>query len=171
MVFANVATATPLQTIGTFCGLYPDQCKKGTESLLAVRGTGTNAYYVLEADPTTGAIPTAPSSTPAPSPNGRAYADSVRYTYVTAPVTTAAWVQMIASTAAVINCLFIFDSSGQTLMLGTGAALSETIKLIITPGGLDGCVPLAIPAGTRVSLKALSATTGAIGEFDLTGLN
>src|SRR4051812_16199568 len=56
-LFSWQALATPLSTIGSFCGLFPDQCMKGTESLLAVRGTGTNAYYVLEADPTTGALP------------------------------------------------------------------------------------------------------------------
>ncbi len=105
-----------------------------------------------------------------PPGKGKAYADSVRYTYVTAAVTTAAWTQLIASTAADINCLFLFDSSGQTLMLGTGGAGSETVKLLIPPGGLDGPVPLRIPSGTRVAIKALSATTGAIGEINITGL-
>lgn len=140
---------------------------------MAVRGTGTNAYYVLEADPATGAIPTTttPSSTPGPSPLGRSYADSVRYTYSTAAVGVTNWVQLIASTAATINCINLFDSSGQTLELGTGAAASESRKIIITPGGFDGCIPLAIAAGTRVSIRALSATTGAIGEIDITGLN
>lgn len=365
------AAAIPLDTIGTFCGLFPAQCQKGTESLMAVRGSGTNAYYVLEANPTTGAIPvdasgstivvTSPavgptgsavpadasygglnnggtligavgdssgrtvvagagtagtpaggvltvqgvtsmtpllvngsgstqpvsgtvtaneggapwtmtgtgtagtaaagvltiqgitsmtpvlvngsgstqpvsgtvavsnlpttvdtnsgaagastlrfvtatrseaSATPlsvrpgngtsfadfgsgatasttqrvvlatdSPIGGGRAYADSVRYAYTSGAVGVSTWVQMIASTAAAFNCIQIFDSSGQTLELGTGAAASETRKLIIPPGGLDGCVPLAIPASTRISLRALSATTGTVGEFDLTGLN
>lgn len=315
----SLAQAVPLDTIGTFCGTFPDQCRKGTTSLLAARGSATNAYYVLEVDPTTGALPVnvtggsitatfasvgltgaaVPTSadytglnssgtmigaigdssgrtivagagtagagaggvlsvqgvasgtalpvsaaalplpsgaatettlaaasaklpatlgqkamtasmavaiasdqsavsvtstnlpttvavnsgattsstlrvvTSSDSPGivGRTYGDSVRYTYVTAAVTTAAYVQMIASTAALINCLQIFDSSGQTLVLAVGGVGSEVNKLIIPPGGLDGCVPLTIPASSRVSLKALSATTGAIGEFDLTGLN
>ncbi len=356
------ALAVPLSTISTFCGSYPDQCRKGTESLMAVRGSGTNAYYVLEANPTTGALPVDASgstivvtdasvgptgsavpadasytglnsggtligaigdssgrqvvvgggiagtpaggvvsvqgvasgtavpisavSLPLPTgaataalqpslgtagtasanvitvqgiasmtpllvngsgstqpvsgtvaatqsgtwtvqpgntanttawkvdgsavtqpvsgtvsasnfpatvdtnsgaagastirvipasgatmPVGRTYGDSVRYTYATAAVTTAAWVQMIASTAAAINCIQLFDSSGQTLELGIGGAGAEVVSLLIPPGGLDGCIPLKIPASSRVSLKALSATTGAIGEFDLTGLN
>ncbi len=56
-LIAGTAFSTPLSTIGTFCGTFPSQCQKGTESLMAVRGIGTNAYYVLEADVTTGALP------------------------------------------------------------------------------------------------------------------
>lgn len=385
MLLSTYASAVPLSTIGSFCGLFPDQCRKGTESLLAARGIGTNAYYVMEVDPTTGALPvnvtggtitatfasvgptgsavpaqadytglnnggtligavgdssgrtvvagagvagtpaggvvsvqgvtsmtpllvngTGASGTPATgvltvqgigsmtpllvngsgstqpvsgtvavsnlpatvdtnsgaagastlrvvtatrsenvatplaaqlsngssaiaygsgadgtgvirttlstraesvstplaaqlsngtsaisygtgvagtgvirvvnasdsSPGGgRAFADSVRYAYSSGAVSTVTWVQLIASTAAKINCIQLFDSSGQTLELGTGAAASETRVLIIPPGGLDACVPLAIAASTRISIRALSATTGAIGEIDLTGFN
>lgn len=95
------------------------------------------------------------------------YADSVRNDYSSVNVTTGAWVQLIASTAALSYGLYLFDSSGQTLELGTGAAASETRKLIIPPGGLDGFVPLSIPAGTRVSIRAISATANA-GEIDIT---
>lgn len=210
---APTAQAVPLQTIGTFCGSFPDQCSKGTESLLAARGIGTNTYYVLEVDPATGEIPasiTLPAEgvpgTPVPtdalyvagtdgtnlrglktdtsgelqvdvltlptpaSPTGRSYADSVRNDYASVNVTTGAWVQLIASTAATINNLTVFDSCGQTLEIGTGAALSETRKLIVPPGGIDGIVPLAIAAGTRVSIRAISATCSS-GEIDITGLN
>ncbi len=100
---------------------------------------------------------------------GGAYADSARNVYASVNVTTGAWVQLIASTAAVINCLTVFDSSGQTLKLGTGGAGVETIALIIPPGGLGGCVPLRIPAGTRVSIEAISATASS-GEIDITGI-
>jgi hypothetical protein len=201
---------------------------------LIVRGAGTNAYYVMEADPTTGAIPVTatvtnnaegtpgsavPSkalytagtdgtnlrglktdtsgelqidvltlpvafnagaassttvrvvpTTDAPSPLGRSYADSVRKDYTGGSVTTGAWVQLIASTASAINCVTVFDSSGQTLELGTGAAASETRVLIIPPGGLGGCIPLKIAASTRVAIRAISATAS-VGELDLSGLN
>lgn len=320
LLWPSLASAVPLQTIGTFCGTFPDQCRKGTESLLAIRGIGTDAYYVLEADPATGALPvnvtggtitasfasvgvtgaavpasadytglnnggnligavgdssgrtvvvgpgtagsaaggvltvqgvasmtpllvngsgsTQPvsgtvavsnfpstvdtnsgaagastlrvvqstrseaaatplsvrqsngtsfadygagaaasttlrvvASTDSAPGAGRAYADSVRYAYSSGAVGTVSWVQLIASTAATINCIQLFDSSGQTLELGTGAPASETRVLIIPPGGLDACVPLRIAASTRVSVRALSATTGAVGEIDITGLN
>lgn len=106
----------------------------------------------------------------APSQAGRGYSDSVRLTYSGTNVTTGAWVQLIASTAAVINAITLFDSCGQTLELGTGAAASETRKLIIPPGGIGGIIPLAIPASTRLSVRAVSATCSS-GELDITGLN
>lgn len=139
---------------------------------MAVRGIGTNAYYVLEADPTTGAIPVdiSGSGTVDVDIQGKTYADSARNAYASVNVTTGAWVQLIASTAATCNALAVFDSSGQTLELGTGAALSETRKLIIPPGGVDGMVPLLIPAGTRVSIRAVSGTANT-GEIDITLLN
>lgn len=99
---------------------------------------------------------------------GRSYADSVRNDYTSTSVTTGAWVQLIASTAAIINQLYIFDSSGQTLELGTGAPAAETRKLIIPPGGIE-LVNLAIPAGTRIAIRAISATAS-VGELDITGL-
>lgn len=105
-----------------------------------------------------------------PAPKGRAYADSARNAYASTNVTTGAWVQIIASTAANINQLHIFDSSGQTIELGTGAAASETRVLIIPPGGFNAVVDLFIASGTRLSLRAISGTASA-GEFDLTALN
>lgn len=73
-------------------------------------------------------------------------------------VTNAAWVQLIASTALITKGLNIFDSSGFSLELGFGAAASEVRKLIIPPGGLNGFIPLAIPAGTRISVRAINTT-------------
>ena len=101
---------------------------------------------------------------------GKTYSTSVRNDYTSVNVTTGAWVQLIASTAAAINCITVFDSSGQTLEIGTGAAASETRVLIIPPGGLSGCIPLRIAASTRVSIKAISATAS-VGELDISGLN
>lgn len=105
-----------------------------------------------------------------PTSAGGTYADSVRNDYSSTSVTTGAWVQLIASTAAIIKKITIFDSCGQTLELGTGAAAAETRKLIIPPGGIDGQMQLNIPAGTRVSVRAISATCS-VGELDITGFN
>lgn len=94
-----------------------------------------------------------------PSPSGIALA---RHDY-TVPVTTGAYTQLIASTTATISQIFIFDSSGQTLVLALGAAASEVDKLYIIPGG-NGLVPINIPSGSRVSIRAISgnATVGEI---------
>lgn len=105
-----------------------------------------------------------------PMGKGRTYADSVRYDYTGVNVGTVSWVQLVASTAANINAITIFDSSGKTLELGTGGAGSETRVMLIPPGGVDGPVQLYIPAGTRVAVRAVSATATA-GELDITGYN
>lgn len=85
-----------------------------------------------------------------------------RHDYSSTAVTTAAYVQLIASTAAQIREFEAFDSSGQTMILAKGASGSEIPIAYIPPGGLAGVANLLIPAGTRLAIKALSgnATTG-----------
>lgn len=90
----------------------------------------------------------------------------VRNVYSSTNVTTATWVQVISSLSFAADAVEIFDSSGQTLVLGVGAAASEVVWLIIPPGG-NGKVPVFIPQGSRISLKALSGTASS-GEFDMT---
>ncbi len=84
-----------------------------------------------------------------------------RNDYGSTPVTTAAYVQINASTASAVTRMQIFDSSGQTLEIALGAVAAEVTKLYIIPGG-NGDINVQIPAGTRVSVKAVSAnaTTG-----------
>jgi hypothetical protein len=106
---------------------------------------------------------------PQASPVGRSYADSIRNVYSSTTVGTVSWVQVSASTAATMNVVSIFDSCGQVLELGVGALGSEVRKTLIPPGGLYNW-PLLIPGGSRISLRAVSATCSK-GEFDMTGLN
>lgn len=81
----------------------------------------------------------------------------IRNDYTGTNVTTAAYVQLIASTASDIKKMRIFDSSGQTLVIATGAAASEVDKFLVFPGGNEE-IEVNIPAGTRISIKAISAT-------------
>lgn len=97
--------------------------------------------------------------------NGSVPLQFVRNVYSSTNVTTGAYVQLIASTSGVANVAEIFDSSGQTLAIAFGAIGSEVQKFIVYPGG-NGRMTLAIPAATRVSIIALSATASA-GEIDL----
>lgn len=106
------------------------------------------------------AIPVSLSGT-----SGSSLVDSVRNDYTSTSVTTGAWVQLIASTSGDVSSIFIFDSSGQTLELGVGAAASEVRVSIIVPGG-NGQVPLAIASGSRVAVRAISATAS-VGELDI----
>lgn len=76
--------------------------------------------------------------------------------YSTTNVTTSAYVQMVASTTSATKQVQIFDSSGQSLYFAVGAAASEVDQFIIPPGG--GIFNIAIPAASRISLKAVTAT-------------
>jgi hypothetical protein len=89
----------------------------------------------------------------------------VRSDYTVTPVTTAAYTQLIASTASAYSAIEIFDSSGQTLKLAIGAAASEVDQFIIFPGG-NGRIPFTLATGQRISIKALSATAN-VGEIDI----
>jgi hypothetical protein len=101
---------------------------------------------------------------------GRAYADSSYLSYSSSNVTTGAWVQLDASTAATFNAIFIFSSCGETLELGTGAAAAESRVFLIPPGGFDGPIALTIASGTRLSLRGVSGNCTS-GQITLTGLN
>lgn len=80
--------------------------------------------------------------------------------YTSTSITTSAFTQLVASTNAQINLLDIFDSSGKSMILAVGASGSEVVEAYIAPGGEQ--IPIFIPAGSRISYKALSvnATTG-----------
>lgn len=124
---------------------------------------GTNTAAVKAAS--TAAVATDPSLVVQLSPNGNAPIAKGRASanapainqYGSTNVTTAAYVQLVASTTSATNLIEIFDSSGQTMILGVGAAASEVVQLYIIPGG-NGQVPLSIPAGSRVAIKAQTAT-------------
>jgi hypothetical protein len=97
---------------------------------------------------------------------GKAFANApVRNDYTSTAITTSGYVQLVASTTSLTSEIEIFDSSGQTLALAVGGVGSEVNQIYIFPGG-NGRIPLAIPAGSRVSLKAISATANA-GELDI----
>jgi len=84
------------------------------------------------------------------------------YAYSSGNVTTAAYTTLVASTSGIINTITVFESSGQGMILATGAAASEVDLLLIPPGGFDGPVQVRIASGVRLSIKAIlaTATTG-----------
>lgn len=89
--------------------------------------------------------------------------ESVRVDYGVTPVTTGAWVELVASTAAQIQYLDIYDSSGQTMELGVGGVGSEVRAFYVYPGG-NGRIRFTINAGIRVAIRAVSANA-TVGEF------
>ena len=119
----------------------------------------------IQVDPSTGlpygAGNPAPVSISAPAPipivpPDISEVDKFRNDYSSTAVTTAAYIQVLASTSAEANKIEIFDSSGQTLVLAFGAVGVEVDQIYIIPGG-NGQVALHIPASTRLSVKAVSA--------------
>lgn len=88
---------------------------------------------------------------------GRSVVDDLYHDYSSGNVTTAAYTEVSAATSGEITELEIFDSSGEVMILATGAAASEVDLLYIMPGG-NGRIPVRIAAGTRLSIKAKTAT-------------
>jgi hypothetical protein len=96
------------------------------------------------------------------SPVTKNVIEAVRIDYSVTPVTTLAWTQVIAATSASVEWMDIFDSSGETLEIGTGAAGAEVQLGYVIPGG--NSLYNVIPAGTRIALRAVS-NNATVGEF------
>lgn len=110
-----------------------------------------------------------PDGTPLSGYSGKAPVNLVRNDYSVTPVTTGAYVQLVAATLADINILDIFDSSGETMALAVGPLGAEVNQMLISPGG-NGQFPLYIPLGSRISIIAIS-NNAIVGEFDCTFLS
>lgn len=167
-VTANAGTNLNTSALATSA----NQTTLGSQTTKLNDGTNTAAVKAastaaVAADPAL-VVAISPNNTPV-APSGRASSQLIRNDYSTTNVTTAAYVQLVASTANVINRLWIFDSSGQDFVLATGAAASEVDRIRIPPGGWDSAIELNIPAGTRISIKASSATASS-GILIVTGL-
>jgi hypothetical protein len=67
------------------------------------------------------------------------------------------YLQVVASTAADIEKIQIFDTTGEFWGIYTGAAASETLAAVVGPGSNE-TVEVAIPSGTRISLSSLTAS-------------
>lgn len=105
-----------------------------------------------------GNVPVTPDS-PLPVYTPSRLKSKAKLDFVATNVSNAAWVELISSTgSADIEKAQIFMSSGEPLEVGFGGAGSETVMGYIFPGG-NGFQDLTIPAGTRVSVRAVNAVT------------
>ena len=106
---------------------------------------------------------------------GKAKAVVAALDYSTTNVGNAAYVQLVSSTAAATTKIYPFDSSGAVMILAVGGVGSEVDQIYIPPGGSGAGYELAIPAGSRISLKVASFASNpnnvTSGFFVLTGLN
>lgn len=174
----QVAQATAANLNATISGTVT--ANQGTAAVIA------NSWFAKLSDATTGPVKVQPASTTpaatdialtvALSPNGvspksagRALSNAPTVTTYSTPVTSAAYVQIIASTTAATNLVEIFDSSGVALFFAVGGAGSEVNQFVIYPGG-NGQVPLAIPAASRISYKAVSTSASGASLFNVLNL-
>lgn len=137
----------------------------GSAVSLGQKASASSFPVVLPSDAP--AITVTPTSNPAFT--GRSSVNLIRNDYTVTAVSTAAYTQILASTSGAVNMLDVFDSSGLPLYFATGGVGVEVNKFIIYPGG-NGQVPLAIPSGTRLSVKAVTATANT-GELDINLFN
>lgn len=72
-------------------------------------------------------------------------------------------VQIVASTAAAVKKIQTVEDIGSFIGIYTGAALSEVLKAVLPLGG--GELEMEIPAGTRISLRAMENTAISIGKI------
>lgn len=176
-ITANIGTTNGLALDASVTGLQVSQGsttsgEKGTLTMGAVT-TAAPTYTTAQTSPlsltTTGALRVADSGGNPGSSNGRALANAPTVTTYGTPVTSAAYTTIIASTTSATNMVEIFDSSGVALKFAVGAAASEVDQFVIYPGG-NGQVPLSIPAGSRISYKAVSTSASGASAFNVLNL-
>lgn len=77
--------------------------------------------------------------------------------YAGTNVTTSAYVELVASSPITVSRVQICDTSTKVLKIASGATSSEKDLFTVQ---VSGCVvvPYYLPAGTRLSIKAVDAT-------------
>jgi hypothetical protein len=178
----NISGTVSLPTGAATAAKQPALGTAGTASADVITVQGIASMTALKVDGSAVVQPSSQSGTwtvqPGNTANTTAWlvnsasktaSDHVRNSYSSVNVTTSAYVQLTASLAAAATEIEVFDSGGQTMVLATGGAGVETDQIYIMPGG-NGRIPLKINAGTRVSIKAVSATAST-GEIDINFYN
>jgi hypothetical protein len=118
--------------------------------LLGAMGSDGKPYLVA-IDEGTGQLPVTTSGVTTVTIKETKY-----HNYAVQGATTLAWLQLIASTSAVISDWDVTDTSGQVLELGVGAAGAEA-RFALIPAGGGSPFEHRLPAGSRVSIKAVDA--------------
>ncbi len=77
--------------------------------------------------------------------------------YGSTNVTSSAYVELVAATPFPVSRIQVSDTSTKLLKIATGAASSE-VDIVTCPISGSVLIPYQIPAGTRLSIKAIDAT-------------
>lgn len=74
-------------------------------------------------------------------------------------ITTSAWKELSSALSAACSGLEIFNGSGSSIQIATGAAGSEVaLPYTVLPGGTTGMISAEISKGVRLSAKAIDVT-------------
>lgn len=91
---------------------------------------------------------------------------AVNYNYASGNVSSGQWVELVHSIPSSISFIEIQDTSGQIMVLGTGASGSEVaLPFYVVRGGNDSLL-FQINKFKRISIKAASSTgTASTGDI------
>jgi hypothetical protein len=174
---ANPSTNYALESGGNLATIATNSATQAT----SVNQTASNGFLstIATNTPTVGQKASAGSSPvviandqsaiPVKSSVGRVFANTPTVTTYATPVTSTTFVTIVASTTLATNLVELFDSSGVAIYFAVGAVASEVIQFVIYPGG-NGQVPLSIPAGSRISYKAVSASATGASAYNVLNL-
>lgn len=126
--------------------------------LLSALGSD-NKPYAISIDESTGQLPVSLSGATA-----TLVKETYSFKYSSINVTTSAWVQIIASTSAIIKEWDIFSGTGEVIEIGTGTVGNEVRFALIGPGGATFSHQIA--SGSRIALRAVTGTANA-GDFSM----
>jgi hypothetical protein len=177
-VGTNGAATSALQTSGN-SSLSTIATNSGTQATAANQSTGNSSLATIVTNTTgvaTAALQTSGNASlttiatnSGKAQAGRTSANAPTVTTYGTPITSAAYVTIVASTTSIANLVEIFDSSGVALYFATGGVGSEVNQFVIYPGG-NGQVAFTVPAGTRISYKAVSASATGATSFNVLNL-
>ena len=158
---ARFAHGAPLSTFPTWCAAAPDVCTQGSISMLVAKGTSNNLEYMVEIDPTTGAIPvsgTFTGSSASVGATGSAVPASADYAGLN-------------NGGTLIGA--VGDSSGRTIVAGAGTAGTPTGGVLSVQGVASGtAIPISaaslpLPTGASTSAKQPALGTAGTASSDV----
>jgi len=72
--------------------------------------------------------------------------------------------EVTAATSDDVKQILLYDTTGISISLYTGGSGSETLKTLVGPGN-DMVLPIQIPSGTRLSIRATGSSAPSAGKF------
>jgi hypothetical protein len=91
--------------------------------------------------------------------------ETLFFDYDAHSIDNTAYRQLLASVADDVKSFTWWESSGVPMVIAVGGVGSEVDLFTTPPGGFNGEIPMNIPAGSRLSIKALTADVVEVGTY------